>query len=593
MWRRERGGSDEPETDEDIGVRVDWRDLVRVMSGHRTILLVALGVSLAGGALELTQPLVVTRTITDYTGHRPYLLLIGLLAVVFLAEAVFTALGHYLLERTGERIALGVRLRIIDRLLRWPMRRYHERRLGDLLSRTTNDATLLRDSLAYDLVEVGVGVFVIIGGIAMMIWLDATMFLLVIAIVGTTGALTLLLLRGIRQSFTDAQDNLGSMSAELERALSAIRTVRVLRAEDRESARIGGFAREAYRNSLLAIRRDAVINPAVTLAVHAAMMTVLVIGGLRVAAGQASLADLIGFLLYVTYVAGPLANLFDVFATLQRGLAALQRLEDVARIPIESEPAAGTVPARPREPDIRGEDDHAIEFRNVGFAFEPDRPVLRDVSFAVPHNSHVALVGPSGAGKSTIFALIARLYDPDTGQILIGGRDAVRDITVAQCRTMIGLVEQNVPLMHGTLRENIVYGKPEATEAEIDRAVELASLRALVRRLPDGLDTAVGEHGGALSGGEQQRVAIARALLPRPHLLLLDEPTAHLDAANEAALTRTIEQISTESTLLVIAHRPSTIQSADQIIVLDRGCVRAAGDSTAAADPFGGLLSPM
>ncbi|SHF62258.1 ABC transporter ATP-binding protein [Streptoalloteichus hindustanus] len=558
--------------------RVNWRDLVRVTRGHRGAISAALGLTLVGGAMGLAQPLLATRTIDEFSHNRPYQMLVSLLAAVFVAEALITAVGHYLLERTGEGVVLGVRLRVVDRLLRWPMRRYQQHRLGDLLTRTTSDTTLLRDSLAYDLVEASVGVFIIIGGIATMIWLDATMFLIVAAIVGTIGGLTTLLLKGIRSSVEDAQDSLGAMSAELERALSAIRTVRVMRAEGRERDRIGRLAREAYANSLQAAKRNAVINPAMTLATHGAMITVLVVGGMRVASGGTSLAELVGFLLYVTYIATPLSNLFDVFATLQRGLAALQRVEDVARIPVEDEEITRPVTTSPRAPERPvTADTPAIEFRGVGFAYEPERPVLRDVSFSIPRNSHVALVGPSGAGKSTIFALIARFYDPRTGHILLDGRDTAHEMTVEECRASISLVEQSAPVMHGTLRENITYAKPEATDAEIARAVELASLEGLVQRLPEGLDTPVGEHGSALSGGEQQRVAIARALLPRPRLLLMDEPTSHLDAANEAVLTRTIEHISAECTLLVIAHRPSTIRAADRIVVLDHGRVEAVG----------------
>ncbi|WP_253668449.1 ABC transporter ATP-binding protein [Streptoalloteichus tenebrarius] len=583
---------DEPATAEDAQKpRVNWRDLVRVTRGHRTAIAAALGLTLVGGAMGLAQPLLATRTIEEFSHDRPYALLLTLLAVVFVAEAVITALGHYLLERTGEGIVLGLRLRIVDRVLRWPMHHYQRHRLGDLLTRTASDTTLLRDSLAYDLVEASVGVFVILGGLATMIWLDATLFLVVAAITGAIGGLTLLLLKGIRRSVEDAQDSLGGMSAELERALSAIRTVRVLRAEDRERDRIGALARTAYANSLQAARNNALINPAMTLAVHGAMITVLVVGGMRVASGGASLAELVGFLLYVSYVATPMANLFDVFATLQRGLAALQRVEDVARIPTEDEEIRQPATTRPRAPHREhrgpGADVPAVEFRDVSFAYEPNRPVLRDVSFRVARNSHVALVGPSGAGKSTVFALIARFYDPQAGTILLDGRDTTHEMTVEECRAAISLVEQSAPVMHGTVRENITYAKPDASDAEIARAVELASLDDLVRRLPQGLDTPVGEHGSALSGGEQQRVAIARALLPRPRLLLMDEPTSHLDAANEAALTRTIEQISGECTLLVIAHRPSTIRAADSVIVLDQGRVQATGHHSRVAGLLG------
>ncbi|MGC0420164.1 ABC transporter ATP-binding protein [Embleya sp. AB8] len=565
-----------PESTEEVPLRVGVSDLLRVTRGHRRSIGFAMGLSLVGAIMGLAQPLLATRTIDRFSDHRSYLPLIIVLGVVFVAEAVLQAFAHYWLERSGEGLVLGLRLRIIDKLLRLPLRRYERERLGDLLTRTTGDTTLLRDTLAYDLSEVVVGSFVVVGGISMMIWLDATLFLIVLAIVGTIGGLTMLLLAGIRKSVEDAQDSLGAMSAELERALSAIRTVRIMRAEDRESERIGRQARQTYEQNLRAAKRDAVVGPAMTLAMHGSTMVVLVVGGIRVAGGHSSLAELVGFLLYITYVTQPIANMFDIMATMQKGLAALQRIEEVAQLPGETDHAPiaagpGTFP-----PPV-DEATPAVEFRDVGFGYDPDRPVLHDVSFTVRRNTHVALIGPSGAGKSTVFALLARFHDADRGRMLLDGMDITTAMSREQCRSMMSLVEQNAPVLHGTLRENIAYARPDAGEEELRHVVELACLDTLVRRLPMGLETPVGEHGDMLSGGERQRVAIARALLARPRLLLLDEPTSQLDSANEAALTRTIEQISAECTLLVIAHRPSTIRAADSVIVLESGRVVATG----------------
>ncbi|MYX10276.1 ATP-binding cassette domain-containing protein [Streptomyces sp. SID8375] len=568
----------EPADEPEEPLRVGLRDLLRVTRGHRKAIAVALVFSLIAAGLGLAQPMLATKTIQEFSGGRPYLTLAVLLGVLFVVEAVVAGVASYSLERSSEGLVLGLRLRIIDKLLRLPMRRYESQRLGDSLSRTTSDTTMLRDSLAYDLSEVVVGLFVVVGGVAMMVWLDAALFLIVLAIVGVIGGLTLLLLAGIRKAVEDAQDSLGGMSADLERALSAIRTVRVMRAEDRERERIGQLARQAYQQNLQAAKRDAVIGPMMTLAMHGSMMVVLVIGGIRVASGEGSLADLVGFLLYITYISAPIANMFDVMATVQRGLAALQRIEEVTQLPGEADSTPATAPAAgPAAVPTAEGTTPAVEFREVTFSYDADRPVLRQVSFTAPRHTHVALVGPSGAGKSTLFALLARFYDADEGQILLDGIDITRQMSIDECRSKMSLVEQTAPVMHGTLRDNITYACPEATDKQIQRVVELASLNDLVRRLPEGLDTAVGEHGDMLSGGERQRIAIARALLPQPSLLLLDEPTSQLDAANEEALTRAIAQISRECTLLVIAHRASTIRAADTVIALDNGRVTDTG----------------
>lgn len=554
--------------DEHVPVRVGVRHLIGATAGHRVSLSIALLLTLCGAGLGLVQPLIVMRTIDTVTDGGLIGWLLALLAVLFVAEAVVDALGRYWLQRCGEGIVLGLRIRLVDRLLRLPMRRYDQHRIGDLLSRTTADTTQLRDAIAYDLVDLCSGVFVVVGGLAAMAWLDPLLFAIVAVLVGTVGGATLFVLRGIRAATGAAQDNLGRMSAELERALAAIRTVRAMRAEDREVTRIAECARASYRDNLRAARLDSVAGPAVTLSAHGSLVVVLVVGGVRVAGGQLTLAELVAFLLYVSYIALPMAGLFDIAATLQKGLAALQRVHDMTALPQEEHRPATTAAAI-TAPDASA--SPALELRDVWFGYDPDRPVLRGVSFTVPRHGHVALVGRSGAGKSTLFALVERFYDPDRGTILLDGRDLHTDLTISQARARIGLVEQTAPILHGTLRDNLTYAVPDASEDRIQHVLALTNLTDMINQLPHGLDTQVGEHGSMISGGQRQRLAIARALLPKPTLLLLDEPTAHLDAANEAAFARTLEHLSGHCALLVIAHRDSTVRLADTVITLEHG----------------------
>jgi ABC-type multidrug transport system fused ATPase/permease subunit len=323
-------------------------------------------------------------------------------------------------------------------------------------------------------------------------------------------------------------------------------------------------------------RFEAVTGPSAELAVNGAFLVVLLVGGARVANGTASMPDLVAFLLYMTYLTMPIGSLGQGVSMIQQGAGALQRIGQVMALPRECDDERG-LPVRPAAGARNGGwAAPALEFRDVSFGYVRGRPVLRRVSFAVPQRGFVALVGRSGAGKSTIFALAERFYEPDGGQILAAGRD-VSTVSRHEHRASIGLVAQDAPMLCGTVRENIAYGAPHASAEELARVVELADLTEVIARLPDGLESEVGEHGTMLSGGERQRLAIARALLVRPRLLLLDEPTSQLDAVSDAALRRALRVVSAESALLVIAHRFSTVRDADEIVVLDEGRVVATG----------------
>ncbi|WKX73385.1 ABC transporter ATP-binding protein [Streptomyces sp. XD-27] len=548
------------------------RQVLRVLRGHWRWISGAVALTLVGSALGLAQPLVVKNVIEAAGSDRGLGGYIGVLIALFVAQAAVQAVARYVLARTGEGVVLGIRLGLIDHLLRLPMRTYDRHRIGDLISRTSADSTALRLLIAEGFTDAVSGTIGLIGVVALMVWLDWVLFLIVLALI-IVGALTISsVLKAIGRASLRAQQGIGAMTAELERALGAIRTVRASRAERREAERIAAHARSAYVASVRMGKLDATVAPALELTLHGSFLVVLLVGGVRVAGGSGSIADLAAFLLYMLYLIAPLGAVFQAVSTMVQGTGALRRITEVLDLPREPE----APPARRPEAPERRRDTPVLEFRDVWFAYDPLRPVLRGVSFRVPPKGHVALVGSSGVGKSTVFALAERFYDPDRGQVLFEGRD-LRQLGHAEHRARIGLVEQHAPVLYGTLRENLLYAAPDAGADELDRVIELAHLAELVSRLPRGLDTDAGEHGMALSGGERQRIAIARSLLTRPSLLLLDEPTAHLDAVNEAALRRSIRRISAECALLVIAHRFSTIQGADLIVVLDGGEVVATG----------------
>jgi ABC-type multidrug transport system fused ATPase/permease subunit len=557
------------------GERSDGRLRVvrRIARGHGRWMLTAVALTLAGSGIAMVQPLLV-KNLIDGAGTGPVAWSgIAVLGVLFVGQAVIRTLARYLLMRTGEQIVLSVRLGLVNHLLRLRMAIFDGRRIGDLLSRAGTDSAALRLVVVDGISQLMAGSVLLVGTASFMIWLDWQLFLLVAAFVTVAGLGMALVLRGIGTSSFAAQTALGAMSADLERALGAIRTVRASQAEDREAQRIGDEARLAQAAGVRMAKFEAAVGPCVDLAVNGAFLIVLLVGGLQVANGTSSVGELVAFLLYMLTLTMPIGALFQAMSTIQQGKGALQRIDEVLELPQEERNASRQV-----APKAIGEGwGPVLAFRDVWFSYDERQPVLRGVSFDLPRLGHIALIGRSGAGKSTVFSLIERFYELDRGEILFEGRN-VRASGPDEHRARIGLVEQEAPVLYGTLRENLTYSAPQASEQELHRVIQLANVTELLDRLPEGLDTKVGEHGTLLSGGERQRVAIARCLLTRPSLVLLDEPTSQLDPINEQALAYAFRQMSQECTLLVIAHRFSTVRAADHVIVLDDGRVAAAGN---------------
>ncbi|MCK2239256.1 MULTISPECIES: ABC transporter ATP-binding protein [unclassified Crossiella] len=572
------------------GPRARPRDLLRYLRAQRAPLLVALTLGLAAAGLSLVQPLLVMRVVNGIGGDISWL--VAALVALFLAEAAISGVQSFLLQRTGEAMVFGVRQRLIRQVLHLPVREHDRLRSGDLLSRTGTDTTLLREVVSSGVVEAITGVVGLVGSVALMLWLDWRMFLLVLATVTVAILLVSLALMGIRRASELAQDRVGAMTADLDRVLGAFRTVLASRAQQREVDRISARADEAYRAGVRAAKLDAVVGPTMSLAANGSFLFVLGVGGARVANGTMELGELVAFLLYLMMLVMPLIMILQAATTVQRGLGALQRIQDTLALetePPDEQPARHSTVDSPAAAELR--------LDAVSFGYTEERPVLHEVSFTVPPYARAALVGPSGAGKSTIFALVERFYDPEAGTIRLGERD-ISTMGLGELRGQIGYVQQEAPILWGSLRSNLTYAAPAATEAEIAEVLRMTNLTTLVEELPDGLDSEVGDRGVLLSGGQRQRVAIARALLCRPSLLLMDEPTAQLDAANEEALAATVRQVARHCTVLVIAHRISTVRDADLIVVLDDGRVVDTGthDDLVVSSPlyrrFAGQLVP-
>ncbi|GIJ51581.1 ABC transporter [Virgisporangium aliadipatigenens] len=548
---------------------VGLRALLPYVRPHRAALVTVGTLSLVSAGGTLLQPLLTRRVLDTIGAGQPVARHVAALVALLAAVAAIGATRDFILQRAGEGLVRDARTRLAGHLLRLPIAEYDTRRTGDLLSRVGADTTLLRAVITSGILDSVSGVVMVTGAAVAMIVLDPLLFgvtLIGLAVglgVGVTFA------RRVRPAARAAQERLGEMTSTVERALTAARTIRASRAEERETAAVAAAASAAYDAGIRTARLEALVGPAGVAAVQGAFLLVLGVGGARVADGTLSVGDLVAFVLFLFFLVMPLGGALRAYTQIQTGLAALGRMQEVLDLPLEPDEGTASFP-------VAGAP--AVEFRDVRFAYaaDPGREVLRGVSFAVPYGTRTALVGPSGCGKSTTLSLIERFYDVTGGAVLVGGVD-VRAIPREELRGTLGYVEQEAPVLAGTLRDNLLLTVPAAAEAELRAVLEAVNLSDLVERTPLGLDAQVGEGGVLLSGGERQRLAIARTLLAGPPILLLDEPTSNLDARNEAALHAAIDAVAADRTLLIVAHRLSTVVSADQIVVFDDGGVVAVG----------------
>lgn len=554
------------------------RDLLSYLGEHRRVLGFVLVISVVGAGLNLAQPLMVNETISAVGAGRSSGGAVAALVVLVVGAGVVEALQQYLLGRTAEGVVFSARSRLLGRLLRLPIKEYDVRRTGDLVSRVGSDTTMVREALTGGLVDALSGALVFAGALIAMAVLDATLLGITLAVIAIAVVSVVTASSRIQALTLASQQAVGRIAAGVERSVSGVRTIRASGATEREETALIADARSAYDIGVRIARIGALLWPVSGLAVQGAFLAVLGVGGYRVAAGTLSVADLVTFILFLFMMLMPLGTAFSAVITVRTALGALTRIQEVLDLPVENDDE-DALSGHPVGGESEEPDSMTVTFENVSFAYRRDEPVLEDVSFAVPSGSTTAIVGPSGAGKSSLLALMERFYEPGRGTIRVGGTD-VRQLHRADLRARIGYVEQDAPVLAGTIRDNLLLAAPDADEARCRRVLAEVNLLERIEQHDGGLDAVVGDDGVGLSGGERQRLVIARALLGEASLLLLDEPTASLDGRSEHAMHQAIHSAAAGRTVVIVAHRLASVVDADQIVVLDAGRVVATGTHT-------------
>jgi ABC-type multidrug transport system fused ATPase/permease subunit len=542
------------------------REIVRQ---HLGLLAVGILLGLMGSAASLAQPMLIGELIKAVSAHNSLVWPLVSIIALFCADAGLSASHAYLIGRVGENIVFGMRGVLTARILRSDMSAFSRLEHGDIFTRMVTDTSVARISLTQSLAQIATSVFTVVGGLALMAWLDWPLLLLTVGCLGSASAVSLLLARQVRQAAVRNRADTSAFGSRIQRVMGAMSTVKASRAEQRETDEVSAAADTARCSGIRVGALSAMLTPAMNVGTQISLAAVIGWGVSRVATGALPIADLTAFVMYLFYLVAPLALLFLSIGQFQQGRAAMDRVNELAAVEQEETEAPQPASTRPGP---------AVTFENVtfGYGVPTGESALDQVSFEVRERGLTAIVGPSGAGKTTVFQLIERFYHPQQGTVRLSGAD-VAAMPLDQIRSLVGYVEQHNALLRGTIRDNLTYANPGADTTAVARAVELAALADVVAALPDGLDTRLGEQGAGLSGGQQQRLAIARTLLQQPRVILLDEATAHLDSDAEARLLDTITNIAEDCAVVAIAHRISTVMAADHIIVLDDGRVRASG----------------
>src|SRR5205809_2680172 len=558
-----------------------YRRLLRFVGPYRWNLALAAALLVISTALGLVWPQIVQRVL-DLGFKEPGLLdeLVVVLIAVLLVRAVIDGVRQFVMAWTGESVIFDLRMAIVNHLQSMSLSFFNVRKTGDLMSHVTSDATLVHGVVTQTIIQVLGQVLTLVGGVTIIFLMNWRLALLTLVVAPPIGIIGQYLGRKIRDISRAAQDAQGEAVGVLQEALAEVRVVQAFTREDYEAKRFHEKLLVMFRKSIDRSRIGAIMFPAIGFLGFASSIVVLWYGGHQVAAGELTQGELVAFLLYMGMVAGPVGGLASQWTGIQQAFGAADRIFALLDTEADVRDLPGAVPIGP----VRGE----IEFDEVSFKYgeagggaqgagapgraaEDGSPLIfESLSTVFSEGKTTALVGPSGAGKTTLVNLVGRFYDPVGGRVCVDGRD-IRELTLRSLREQIAVVPQEPILFGDTIRENIRYGRLDATQAEIEDAAKAANATEFISRMPKGMETIVGERGVRLSVGQRQRIAIARAILRDARILLLDESTSSLDNESEFLVQQALDRLMRGRTTIVIAHRLSTVERADRILVLDRG----------------------
>ncbi|MGE7949109.1 ABC transporter ATP-binding protein [Lysinibacillus sp. NPDC093688] len=547
----------------------DFLQLIKIANPPKWIIIFAVFLGLIETVAGLLIPLFTMRLVDQLTNSAFNISFMLLLGAILIIQTVFSGLSFYFMTYIGEAIVSSIRNRLWNHVLRLPISFFDEHQSGETMSRITQDTNIVKALITQHLITFVTGVISIIGSIIFLLLIDWKMTVIMLISVPLSILFILPLGQKMYKIANATQNEMADFSANLGRVLANIRLVKAYHAEQTEGSYGEKNVHNLFKFGLKEAKVQAFISPFMTFVMMLVLVILIGYGGVQVASGALTAGALVAIIIYMFQIVVPFTQMASFFTSLQKALGATERIQDILSVQHEGELAK--IEVRNAEQDI--------SFRDVSFAYQEDA-IIKNLSLIIPTGKMTAFVGPSGSGKTTLFSLLERFYKPNSGGILLGQTN-IYDFSLQSWRSQLGYVSQESPLMSGTIKENILYGvEHEVSETAIQHAIQQANALEFIDRFPDGVNTQVGEGGLKLSGGQRQRIAIARALIRNPKILLLDEATSNLDSASELLVQKALQKLMVDRTTLVIAHRISTIQNADQIVVLENGTVTGIGKHT-------------